>query len=68
MQEFQWRVVDEKKQLDDKLFWLYALIDSPLSDFSKLPKDEQKRLKKQSKLMQEYSDVLGERIAAFVAH
>jgi hypothetical protein len=65
MLPFQQRVVDEKKELDDKLSKLDGFIDSLTSAYRKLPIEEAVRLKKQSNIMQEYSDVLCERIAAF---
>ena len=64
MQPHQQRVVDEKTELDGKLEKLNAFIDG--SDiFAGLPEDERTRLRKQAGFMKGYSDILGERIAAF---
>ncbi len=61
----QQRVVAEKAELDDRLAKLDAFIlDNPL--YLKLDEAEQQRLKRQSLYMGQYSDVLGERIKAFV--
>ena len=60
----QQRVVDEKAALDEKVILLTQFITSnPV--FSSLPLDERGRLKRQRLAMIEYSDILGERIAAF---
>ena len=63
MQPFQQRVVDEKKELDDKLSKLIPFLIS--ETFKAVPPAEQARLIKQSDIMKEYSEVLGERIAEF---
>jgi crAss001_48 related protein len=64
MQPHQQRVVDEKTELDTKLDKLKAFImDSPI--FKTLPVDEQKRLNAQYDVMEQYSKILKERIAAF---
>lgn len=65
MQPHQQRVVDEKAELDEKLAKLVAFGITPL--FASLPADEQGRLNRQHSLMEQYSAVLGERIAAFPA-
>lgn len=60
----QQRVLDEKRELDERLSKLDAFIlDNPL--YLQLPADEQDRLSRQSKAMAAYSDILGERIACF---
>ena len=59
----QQRVVDEKRELDDKLTKLDTFGCTEL--FKSLPADEQGRLCRQHSLMEQYSAVLGERIAAF---
>ena len=59
----QQRVVDEKKELDDKLTKLIQFFDNAL--FQSISSDEQERLRRQSDIMTQYSVVLGERIAAF---
>lgn len=66
MQPHQQRVVDEKAQLDAKLWALRKFIaDSPA--FKSLDSAEKIRLRAQACVMGEYSDILGERIAAFTA-
>ena len=65
MAPHQQRVVDEKNELDEKLTKLVAFFSNPL--WATLPSDEQARLSRQSEVMREYSDILGERIAAFPA-
>ncbi len=65
MAPHQERVVQEKKELDEKLAKLDAF---GRTDFYKtLPDDEQGRLNRQHSVMEEYSRILGERIAAFPA-
>ena len=60
----QQRVLDEKRDLDERLSKLDAFIlDNPL--YLQLAADEQERLTRQSKAMAIYSGILGERIAAF---
>ena len=60
----QQRVLDEKRELDERLSKLDAFIlDNPL--FLQLSGSEQERLARQSKAMTIYSGILGERIAAF---
>jgi hypothetical protein len=64
MQPHQQRVVDEKAELDEKLEKLEKFIhENDL--FQKLPSDEQERMCRQQNAMKQYSEVLGERIAAF---
>jgi hypothetical protein len=65
MQPHQQRVVDEKAELDSKLEKLRAFLPSPI--FAKLDEDERKRLFTQANIMSDYSEILGERIAAFPA-
>lgn len=64
MQPHQQRVVDEKAALDLKREALRTFIASHPT-FETLPVDEQNRLRRQHVAMVEYSDVLGERVAAF---
>jgi len=54
------RVVDEKRELDEKLSKLKMFLAGDI--FSTLPSREQFRLKRQSEVMQEYSNILLERI------
>ena len=63
MQPHQQRVVDEKTELDEKLSKLNAFWNNPI--FAGLPEAERDRLHRQAVLMQQYSDVLAERIAVF---
>ena len=64
MQAHQQRVVDEKTELDTKASALSEFIGSnPL--FDTIDPDEQERLKVQNDIMWQYSEILGERIAAF---
>lgn len=64
MLDYQKRVVEEKAELDEKLS---KLTDFVRSDFfsEEVNALEQARLVNQRKAMQSYSDILGERIAAF---
>ena len=63
MQPHQQRVVDEKKELDDKLTKLMLFLTGKV--YLSLAPEEQKRLQDQSKMMAQYSSILGARIAAF---
>ena len=63
MQPHQQRVVDEKTELDEKITKLRAFFDNPI--YKSLLIDEQERLDRQLQYMLDYSEVLGERIAAF---
>ena len=64
MQLHQQRVIDEKAELDDNATKLSAFIgENPL--FEKLDAAERERMKVQNDLMWQYSEVLGQRIAAF---
>lgn len=66
LQPHQWRVVDEKKELDKKATDLSNFIGtSPI--FETLDAAEQERLKEQNDVMWQYSEILGARIAAFSA-
>ena len=59
----QQRVVDEKRDLDDKREKLGNFKNTDL--FASLPWQEQERLNTQAHIMTMYSAVLGERIADF---
>ena len=63
MKDFQNRVVEEQQDLDVNIKKLDLFISG--SVFFELSYDEQNRLKLQSEAMQEYSDILDERIEAF---
>lgn len=59
----QQRVVDEKAELDDRRAKLDAFYATPI--FHGLSEAEQQRLQRQGLAMTTYSEILGERIAAF---
>lgn len=61
----QQRVINEKRHLDEKLSKLGMFLAGAF--FSSLDVAEQERMRRQRGHMQGYSDVLGERIAAFKA-
>lgn len=64
MQDYQKRVIDEKAELDEKCNKLFEFIHS--EQFSSLCSDsERERMIRQLNAMWAYSEVLGERIAAF---
>jgi len=64
MSDFQQRVIDEKAALDEKVAKLNDFIaHSPL--FEAIDPAEQERLKVQNDIMWQYSEILGQRIAAF---
>jgi hypothetical protein len=66
----QLRVIDEKAELDariEKLSTFIGDIGSFGPVFQTLPDAERMRLYAQYRVMREYSDILGERIAAFGA-
>lgn len=65
MAPHQERVVTEKAELDEKLTKLTAFTTMQNQVFAGLPREEQARLIKQRGIMEQYSAVLGERIAAF---
>lgn len=63
LQPHQQRVVDEKRELDERLEKLNAFFRTPA--FHGLEGAEQGRLGRQAGIMMQYSAVLAERIAAF---
>ncbi len=63
MAPHQQRVVTEKEELDEKLTKLKAFFGTEI--FAGLDDAEMERLQRQAGHMSAYSDVLGERIAAF---
>lgn len=63
MEAYQTRVIEEKKELDDKISRLQPFING--ERFMSLSVEEQHRMLRQFVLMEKYSAVLGERIAAF---
>lgn len=64
MLPYQERVIEEKKQLSERLQKLTEFIFSGQA-FDSLPKEERQRLVRQMNIMSEYSIVLLERIVAF---
>ena len=60
----QARVVAEKEELDKKCAALKLFVELSI-DFTKLDTAEQSRLKLQYGVMQAYSEILAQRIAAF---
>jgi len=64
MQDYQQRVIDEKKDLDAKIERLETFIDGSAM-FAELPSDEIIRLRRQVYTMRLYSEILRDRIAAF---
>lgn len=63
LQPHQQRVVDEKRELDDRIEKMNAFFRTPT--FHGLDAAEQGRLSRQAGIMMQYSAVLSERIAAF---
>lgn len=63
MQPWQQRVIDEKKELDEKLKKLLVFISG--EEFRKLPWQEATLLKQQALAMGKYASILEERIANF---
>ena len=63
MEDFQVRVVEEKKDLDEKITKLCAFIFS--DKFKSVPKEEQVRMENQLYTMMDYSRCLKDRIASF---
>ena len=63
MEAFQERVVAEKEQLDHKIEMLDNFIKGQI--FPTISAEEQERMERQFVHMRNYSEVLGERIAAF---
>jgi hypothetical protein len=66
MEPYQARVIDEKNQLDDKISKLGEFIDNN-DQFIDLDEVDQVLLERQREVMEEYSDILGARIANFTA-
>ena len=63
MKDYQERVIIEKDELDTKTKALLVFIDS--ESFGRLGEQERKRMRTQEILMELYSNVLADRIAAF---
>lgn len=64
MQDYQKRVVGEKKELDYKAKKLSDFIGHEPS-FKNISVDEQERLREQCEIMWQYSEILAKRIDAF---
>ena len=64
MQPFQQRVIEERNELVIKFENLEKFIESDF--FNSIPRDEQRRLIKQSAIMHAYISILVERIACLV--
>lgn len=65
MEAYQTRVVEEKQELDSRLEKLQLFVAS--TRFDGVPNSEQERMKRQLRIMKDYSQVLSERIDAFSA-
>lgn len=66
MKAFQDRVVEEKRQLDDRLAKLRFFIHAK-DTYAQLPQAEQMRMSEQLEVMTRYSTILGERIKNFTS-
>ena len=62
-QPHQMRVIEERRELNVKLDKLVEFLKGTI--FQSLPTDEQERLSRQCGVMQEYSNILAERIVHF---
>jgi len=63
MKDWKLRVVEEKKELDEKIAKLSAFIEQ--EQFNVIDADEKQRLIRQEQYMVEYSLIFAERIANF---
>ena len=63
MLDYQYRVKEEKAELDERLEKLKAFTVGQV--FADLPAEEQGRLNRQHSIMEDYSAILEERIKAF---
>ncbi len=64
MKDYQQRVVDEKQALDIKLVALIKYLENT-EKVTALPPEEHERLIRQAGIMQNYSNILYERVTAF---
>lgn len=62
MEAYQERVIEEKKQLDERLTKLIAFLDNA---GRRVPPDELHRLGEQREVMLKYSSILADRITNF---
>ncbi len=65
LQDWQTRIIDEKRELDERMTKLDAFIQS--EPFQSLPQRDQYLLQEQYEAMDRYSDILKQRIARFPA-
>jgi len=65
MQPHQQRVIDEQRDLDERIAKLAKFVESP--PFKSVPYAEQGRMSDQLEVMLIYSSILGERIADFIS-
>lgn len=63
MEDYQLRVIEEKRELDERLARLDAFFEQP--GFFSLGRLEQDRMKRQAGYMRAYSSTLRDRIADF---
>ncbi len=61
--EHELRVIEEHKQLEERIGKLVKFVASDI--FMRLPPSQQGLMKRQYKVMTEYSDILAERIKGF---
>ena len=66
MQPHEQRVLDEKRELDNKIELLALFTHGTV--FNELPDEDKTLLTKQHSAMSIYSHILGQRIARFVIH
>jgi len=64
MRDYQQRVIEEKKELDEKARGLSNFIGLN-KEFLGIDKNSQELMKEQCETMWEYSEILGKRIALF---
>ena len=64
MNEFQERVINERKELNDKMIKLHEFITNN-TIFRSLSEEDQLLLKDQYRVMRQYSDILDRRIERF---
>ena len=64
MEDWQQRVIEEKEALDKKLTKLQEFLGKS-AKCERLPSDDKVLLVQQEMAMRQYSDILGERVAAF---
>lgn len=66
MEPHQQRVVDENKELNEKIDKLYIFMHT--DKFKSLDKEEIDRLRNQFSVMNLYSQILEQRISAFISY